>query len=121
MRIFIIVLFIDILKDYLGSGGTGDVFVVEKETNKKKKMVMKSIKVGIKGSEEYKKNIKIMETETRIGIKLGGMSEFLVELTEFFTEGSYCYLVMEFCSGGDLQKIFNKKKHLPQKVFFFLF
>jgi hypothetical protein len=57
MKFFIIILFVDMLKHYLGSERTGDVFVVEKEANKKK-MVIKSRKVDIKGTKEYKMTLK---------------------------------------------------------------
>jgi serine/threonine protein kinase len=60
-----------------------------------------------------------MEAEILVGIKLGSLSKYLVHLTEFFIEEDYCCLIMEFCTGGDLEKIFNEKNRIPQPVFFF--
>jgi serine/threonine protein kinase len=82
----------------------------------KKKMVIKVMKLGIAGTDDYKKNFKSMEAEIQVGIKLGPLCHFLVQLNEFFMEDQCCCLVMEFCSGGDLQKIFNSKNRIPQNV-----
>jgi serine/threonine protein kinase len=35
-------------------------------------------------------------------------------------ERGYCCLVMEYCSGGDLEKILEKGKTIEQSVFFYL-
>jgi serine/threonine protein kinase len=104
----------------LGKGGTGEVFVVEKVSTKKK-MVLKVLRLGIKGTDDFKKNSKVMEAEIQVGIKLGSLSKFLVQLTEFFIEEDYCCLIMEFCTGGDLEKIFNEKNRIPQQVFIICF
>ena len=101
-------------------GGSGDVFKVEKQSTKKK-MVIKVIRVGKEGTDEFNQNLKVIQTEIEVGIKLGNLCKFLVQLTEFFMEEDYCCLVMEFCSGGDLQKIFDKKNRLSQPVFLFFF
>jgi serine/threonine protein kinase len=108
--------FVDSVKYRLGGGGTGEVFVVEKISTKKK-MVLKLLKLGVKGTDEFKKNTKSMEAEIEVGIKLGSLSIYLVQLTEFFIEDDYCCLIMEFCNGGDLQKIFNKENRICQPVF----
>jgi serine/threonine protein kinase len=110
--------FIDVVKNRLGKGGTGEVFVVEK-VSIKKKMVLKVLRLGIKGTDEFKKNTKVMEAEIQVGIKLGSLSKFLVQLTEFFIEEEYCCLIMEFCTGGDLEKFFEEKNRIPQPVSFF--
>jgi serine/threonine protein kinase len=97
----------------------GEVFKVENEM--KKIMVMKIIQLGKEGTEEFNKNVKSMEAEIGVGIKLGRLSKFLVKITDFFFKDEYCYFVMEFCSGGDLERIFNKKNRIPQKVLFFIY
>jgi serine/threonine protein kinase len=33
-----------------------------------------------------------------------------------FIENGCCCLIMEYCSGGDLEKILKEKKRIPQKV-----
>jgi serine/threonine protein kinase len=102
----------------VGGGGTGEVFVVEMVSTKKK-MVLKVLRLGVRGTEEFRKNSKAMETEILVGIKLGSLSKYLVQLTEFFIEEDYCCLIMEFCTGGDLEKILNEKKRISQPIFFF--
>jgi serine/threonine protein kinase len=106
---------IDTLKKFIGGGGFGEVFVVDKPQNEKK-MAMKVIRLGLINTEEPSKEAKAAEAEISIGIKLGQFSKYLVQLTEYFFEGEYCCLIMEFCSGGDLQKIFDKKNRIPQPV-----
>jgi serine/threonine protein kinase len=99
------------LKEKLGSGGHGDVFKVEKLSTKKE-MVMKVIRLG----DEGEKNSKAIRAELEVGMKLGSLSKFLVQLTEFFIENSCCCLIMEYCNNGDLEKILREKKRIPQKV-----
>jgi serine/threonine protein kinase len=104
----------DLLKEELGSGGFGEVFEVEKQSNKTR-MAMKVMKLGKEGTEEFKKNAKAMEAEIKVGIKLGSTCKFLVQLTEFFMEDGYCCLIMEYCSCGDLEQILKKKKKYLKK------
>ena len=42
--------------------------------------------------------------------------EHIVELRDFVWDEHYIYLVMEYCSGGDLSKFIKKKKVLPEFV-----
>jgi NIMA (never in mitosis gene a)-related kinase len=100
------------LKEELGSGGYGEVFEVEKESNKKR-MAMKVMKI----SKENKKSSKAMEAEIRIGINLGSTCKFLVQLTEYFISDGFCCLIMEYCDGGDLEKVLEEKKRIPQNVY----
>jgi serine/threonine protein kinase len=74
------------------------------------------MKLGRTNTDEFSKRSKVIEAEISIGIKLGRLSKYLIQLTEFFIEGKYYCLIMEFCSGGDLQKIFDKKEQIPQPV-----
>jgi serine/threonine protein kinase len=62
--------------------------------------------------------MKNVEAEILVGIKFGRSCKFLVQIFEFFFEGEYCCLVMEYCSGGDLQKILDNKKKLTESVEF---
>jgi hypothetical protein len=59
-------LFLDLLKEELGSGGFGDVYKVEKLSTKEE-LVMKVMKLGKEG----KKNAKAIEAEIQVGINLG--------------------------------------------------
>jgi hypothetical protein len=78
--------------------------VVEKVSTKKK-MVLKLLRLGVRGTEEFRKNSKTMEAEILVGIKLGSLSKYLVQLTEFFIEEDYYCLTMEFFIGRDFEKI----------------
>jgi serine/threonine protein kinase len=92
----------------LGGGGTREVFVVEKVSTKKK-MVLKLLRFGVRGIEEFRKNSKAMEADILVGIKLGSPSKYLVELSEFFIEEDYGCLIVEFYTGEDLEKFFHAK------------
>jgi serine/threonine protein kinase len=106
-------LFLDRIKECIGEGGFGEVYCVEHLLSKKM-MAMKIIKICF-GS---KNDIKMIEREFTTGFHLGILSPFLVKLSEFYVDEKYCYLVMEFCSGGDLQNIFDKKNKLSKKVYY---
>jgi serine/threonine protein kinase len=69
----------------------------------------------------FKANLKVVEAEIQVAIKLGSVSKYLVQLIEYFIEDNCFCLVMEFCSGGNLQKIFNEKNQIPQPVLNFSF
>jgi serine/threonine protein kinase len=110
----------DLFKEHLGKGGQGDVFKVEKQSTKEM-MAIKVIWLGKEGSNEYNTNMKNIESEISIGIKLGHHCKYLVKLIEFFIEGEYCCLVMELCNGGNLQEILDSKKKLTETVKFLIF
>jgi serine/threonine protein kinase len=57
-----------------------------------------------------------MNSELDVSIKLGISNKFLVQTTGFFIENDYCCLIMEYCSHGDLQKIFDKKGQFLESV-----
>jgi serine/threonine protein kinase len=106
---------LDLLKEELGGGGFGDVYKVEKISTKEE-LVMKVIKLG----KEDKKNSKGIEAEIQVGINLGSSCKYLVKLTDFFKEGGYCCLIMEYCNGGDLEKVLKEGKRIEQPVFFLI-
>jgi serine/threonine protein kinase len=113
-----VILFVpDQIKDYIGSGGNGKVFLIIDERDKKLK-AMKVIELGIAGSKEFENNKKSMDAEFNVGVKLGALNKYLVQITSLFIEGGYCCLIMEFCSGGDFQKILQKKNRIPESVLF---
>jgi serine/threonine protein kinase len=103
------------VKEFLGEGTFGEVYSVEHLTTKEI-MAMKAIKIPRKSKGEYDNSVKVMEREFSTGMRLGPLSPFLLKLSNFYVDERYFYIVMEFCSGGDLQKIFNNKNKLPKKV-----
>jgi serine/threonine protein kinase len=82
---------------------------------------MKVIRLGRIGTEEFDINKKSMDSEFDVGFKLGKLNNHLVQITSFFMEGEYCCLIMEYCSCGDLQKIFEKRESIPESVLFLFF
>jgi serine/threonine protein kinase len=50
-----------------------------------------------------------MKKEFEIGKKLKDCL-YLLKMHDFFLTKGICYLVMEFCDGGDLQKYFSSGK-----------
>lgn len=42
--------------------------------------------------------------------------EYIVELYDFQWDDKYIFLIMEFCSGGDLSKFIRAKRTLPERV-----
>jgi serine/threonine protein kinase len=110
---------IDTLKESLGSGGFGKVFAVE-NPNIKKKMAMKIIEMKSDGSSAISKSL---DAELRVGIRLAFGCRFLVQITEYFIENGFCFLIMEYCC-DDLGKYLKKNKQtkvkMSRKVFFLL-
>jgi hypothetical protein len=43
-----------------------------------------------------KEALKILDAELRVSIKLGDESPFLVKVVEYFMDGGYCFLVMDY-------------------------
>jgi hypothetical protein len=49
-------------------------------------MVLKLLRLGVRGIEEFRKNSKAKEAEILVGIKLGSLSKYLVKLTQFLID-----------------------------------
>jgi serine/threonine protein kinase len=95
----------DTLKTFLGVGAFGHVFSCD-NPRFPKTMAMKIIRIDDMNSEAARS----LDAELRAGIPLGGKSRSLVPIVEYFVEDGCCFLIMEYCSGGDLQKIFMENK-----------
>jgi serine/threonine protein kinase len=107
--------FLDHLKFLLGSTGFCDVFKLGNTTTKAY-MVLKAIRFGFEGDDHYWRILSAIESEIQVGIKLGSSFKFLVQLSEYFKpNGCFC-LIMEYCSGCYLQKIFDENNTIPQPV-----
>jgi serine/threonine protein kinase len=109
VEFFLFIFILDLLKEELGSGGFGDVYKVEKILTKEE-LVMKVMRLG-----------KESEAEIKVGISLGSSCKYLVQLVDFFMEGGCCCLIMEHCSGGNLEKVLEEGKRIEQPVFFFCY
>jgi serine/threonine protein kinase len=104
-------LYVDTLKELIGSGAFGKVYSVE-NPRFPKKMAMKFIDMekGIDRNEALKK----LDAELRVSIRLADRSPFLVKVVEYFMDSGCCFLVMDYFPGGDLGNAFKKNK--KQKV-----
>jgi serine/threonine protein kinase len=101
----------DTLKTFLDVGAFGHVFSCD-NPRFPKTMAMKIIRIDNMNTE----GARSLDAELRDGIPLGGKSRFLVLIVEYFVENGCCFLIMEYCSGGDLQKIFMKNKEQGVKM-----
>jgi serine/threonine protein kinase len=101
---------LDLLKEKIGGGACGEVFKVESKLTQKQ-MAMKIIKLN------ERRNYEKIKAEFEVGVRLGSTCKFLVPLTELFSKDGFCCFVMEYCPGGDLEKMLKKNKCIPQRVF----
>jgi serine/threonine protein kinase len=106
---------LDKLKLELGSGGFGSVYLVGKEETNTN-WVIKFVDLGEKGTSEYKEKQKSLQRDLSVGTTIGRNSPFLMKYIETFEEGRYFCIVMEYCAGGDLQKILNKGTIFTESV-----
>jgi serine/threonine protein kinase len=93
-----------------------EIFIVENEVPECDAKIVKKINIG-----KDKENVKSIEAEFTIGYKLGSKCPYLVKATEFNMDDNYCYLVMEYCEGGDLRDLLKKKKKIYYKCLIFFF
>jgi serine/threonine protein kinase len=118
------ILFLDKIVDYLGGRNFRIVYKVEGE-KKEDFFIMKVMILGKTGNIDYTRNIKTMHSEFQIGIDLGSQCEYLVKAVSFFKEKESCFLIMEYCSGGNLEEQFIKQSKIPKSVYliyyFYLF
>jgi serine/threonine protein kinase len=101
----------DTLKTFVGVSAFGHVFSCD-NPRFAKTMAMKIIRIDNMNTEAAKS----LDAELRAAILLGGKSRFLVPIVEYFVENGCCFLIMEYCSGGDLQKNFMKNKEQGIKM-----
>ena len=81
----------------LGAGSFGKVFLSESTANPDFKVAIKVI-----NKEKVKDNIEAIKEEVRILSKLDHPN--IVKYYETYDDVKYMYLVMEYCSGGELFK-----------------
>jgi serine/threonine protein kinase len=96
----------DTLKEKIGSGEFSDVFIIENPYTEKK-MVMKIIQ-----SDEN--ILKSLDAELRVRIALD--NPYLLQITEYFIENGYSFLIMEYCSKGDFKQLLQKNKREKVKM-----
>jgi serine/threonine protein kinase len=107
----------DALKEKIGSGGFGDVFAIDNPYTKKK-MVMKIMNLErLQSDEKEKENVlKSLDAELRVGVRIARGNPYLLQITEYFTENGYSFLIMEYCSKGDFKRLLQKNKKEKVKM-----
>ncbi|KAK6179679.1 hypothetical protein SNE40_011986 [Patella caerulea] len=103
------------LKDFvftekLGSGTYATVYKAYRKTGVREVVAVKCV---LKGSLN-KTSTENLLTEIELLKKL--KHESIVELKDFRWDDGYIYLIMEYCSGGDLSHFIRKKRALPEQI-----
>jgi serine/threonine protein kinase len=107
--------FLDEIVDNFGKGNFGIVYKVEGE-KKENFFVIKVMVLGKAGNINYTQNIKTMKSELQIGKELGSQCEYLVKTESFFIQKKSCFLIMKYCSSGDLEEQFKKQNKIPKSI-----
>lgn len=97
-----------------------NVFLGRDEVTKRE-VIVKTLYLGNDFSQQ-----KAMDADIKIGMRISKSCIFLVRYEEAIIKDDVCYLVMEYCSMGDLAKIiadriFNKKPFSDEEIFRILF
>jgi serine/threonine protein kinase len=66
---------------------------------------------------EIPREMKRIEGEIEIFVKMNGKSDDLVRLLDRFIEDKYYYLVMEYCKGGDFGDLLRRRGKLSHNVY----
>ncbi|ESP01247.1 hypothetical protein LOTGIDRAFT_230621 [Lottia gigantea] len=103
------------LKDYvftekLGSGTYATVYKAYRKTGVREVVAIKCV---LKSSLNRTSTENLL-TEIELLKKL--KHENIVELKDFRWDDVYIYLIMEYCSGGDLSHFIRKKRALPEQI-----
>jgi serine/threonine protein kinase len=96
--------YVDRIKSALGMGSFGEVYSAIDYNNHESAIKRISFKSA--------KEIRRIEREIEIFVKMNGKSDDLVRLLDRFIEDKYYYIVMEHCKGGDFGDLLKRRgKH----------
>eukprot|EP00096_Caligus_rogercresseyi_P015710 TRINITY_DN8179_c0_g1_i1.p1 TRINITY_DN8179_c0_g1~~TRINITY_DN8179_c0_g1_i1.p1 ORF type:complete len:471 (-),score=182.70 TRINITY_DN8179_c0_g1_i1:84-1496(-) len=99
-----------IIGDRIGSGSYGTVYKATRSSGPKEVVAIKAVlKKGL--SKKEVDNI-ISEISLLKSLK----HAHIVEMKDFSWDGSYVYIVMEYCGGGDLSRFIRLRKSIPEGV-----
>jgi len=99
-----------VLTEKLGEGSYASVYKGYKKGNIREIVAVKCIKkssLGKKSSENLLREIEILKSLDH---------EHIVKLKDFQWDENNIYLILEYCSGGDLSSFIKKYKRLPENV-----
>ena len=97
-----------IVGDKIGSGACGDVYKAYKKGN-----INKTETVAIKAvHRSLSSSVESLITEIKLLKKLN--HPHIVHLRDFLCDENYVYIIMEYCSGGDLSHFIKSRHRLPE-------
>ncbi|XP_077988502.1 serine/threonine-protein kinase ULK3-like [Glandiceps talaboti] len=99
-----------VFTEKLGSGTYATVYKAFRKSNQREVVAVKCV---------LKSSLNKTSTEnllTEIGILKKIRHDYIVRLKDFQWDKDYIYLIMEYCSGGDLSNFIRCKRALPEKV-----
>jgi serine/threonine protein kinase len=108
--LFVIQILLVLFKEYLYDSDFWQYYIAEKQSTHE------NVLIKIMISYYEKEQIRSLESELRILISLKHKN--LMKIMEWFILDNYFYVVMEYCSGGNLEKILKKQKKIPQQVYY---
>jgi predicted hydrocarbon binding protein len=82
------------------------------------KVIVKVIRFGISGTENFKKAVRSSEVFYEVAKKIGMTCKFTAQLIDFFLEGDNFCFIGEYIGSGSLQNVFNKMVIIPKPVCF---
>jgi serine/threonine protein kinase len=104
------------LVELLPQGGGGYVYIAD-DPDSHTRVVLKLISLGPKTSEMRLTHQKAINSEMTIGLVIAKESRYLVLYAEVFDWMDFYCIKMEYCSMGDLQHQFKKRRVFTEKVY----
>ncbi|XP_072038604.1 serine/threonine-protein kinase ULK3-like [Amphiura filiformis] len=98
-----------VFTEKLGSGTYATVYKAFRKSQQREVVAVKCI---LRSSLNKKTTENLLQ---EIGILKKIRHDYIVQLKDFVWDNHYIYLVMEYCSGGDLSVFIRKKQALPER------
>lgn len=99
-----------IFTEKLGKGSYATVYKAYKKDDRREVVAIKCVQI----SSLTKSAVENLLTEISILKKV--KHEYIVELKDFQWDSNYIYLILEYCSGGDLSHFIRRRRRLPESV-----
>lgn len=99
-----------VFAEKIGSGNYADVYKAFKKGKTREVVAVKCVLQ----SSLSKSSLDNLESEIKILKKL--RHEHIVQMLDFVWDDKYIYIIMEYCSGGDLSSFVKSKQRLPESV-----
>ena len=106
----------------IGQGAFGQVFKVTLKKNAGQVFAIKKVKSNLKIKLRRLSRNDIINIENEIDIHIKLNNKFVIRLLDFFQEDNAVFMILEYCSNGNLFNYLNRKRKLSTeeiKKFFF--